>query len=253
VTAPSSRSPYRNELDALRERKETLEREIARLGEQTSQLDVLRSQQQELERELRAIAQTLGAGGRRPLPLLDNIAVASPCSANWDEMLSARGSEGDDRVRFCLSCEKNVYNLSAMESADAERLLAERSGAEICVRYYKRADGTIMTQDCPVGVEKKRRKKVVLAVAGAGAMAFAAAATLMRETTCHTMGEMAVQVPTVEPAVEPPAPQNEWRMGDRAEPTPAVMGTAAPLQTATPPQPVKPSTPPAHLMGRRAR
>ncbi|MBX3200835.1 MAG: hypothetical protein KF894_22040 [Labilithrix sp.] len=194
-------SPYRNETDALRERKESLEREAAQLKAETSHLDGLRSREQEIERELRAIAEKLGAGNtRRSLPMLDQVRVASPCTASWDEML------GDERVRFCLSCAKNVYNLSAMPREDAERLLQERAGGELCVRFYQRADGTILTEDCPVGVKKKRRKKIALAVAGAGAMAFAATSMLTRETCAPTQGAIApvVEVTMGEASVEAP-------------------------------------------------
>jgi hypothetical protein len=227
-------SPYRSEIDALRERKETLEEELARLKQQTTALEGLRTREQELERELAAVAQKIGAGTRRGLPLLEQVRVASPCTASWDEML------GDDRVRFCVGCEKNVYNLSAMATADAERLLQERIGAELCVRFYQRTDGTIMTEDCPVGVKKKRRKKLALAVAGAGAMALAATSMLSR-SVCHVQGEVSYQptdddrpVTMGEATAEPPTV---------TPPTPHVMGTAAPIVTAP-----KPPT----VMGRRA-
>ena len=198
-------TPYRNESAALRERKESLERELTRLKAETAQLDELRAREQQLERELAAVAQRIGEDGvRRGLPMLDRVRVASPCNASWNEML------GDERVRFCVSCEKNVYNLSAMPREEAERLLQERVGSEMCVRFYQRADGTILTEDCPVGVKKKRRKKLALAVAGAGAMA-AAAATMMTRGACQRQGEMVVMgampVPTMtaDPTPEPPA------------------------------------------------
>lgn len=182
-------SPYRNGLYALRERKESLEQEIKRLREQAEHLDALRAREQELERQLAEITRQMGASTpRRSLPTLDQVRIASPCDASWDEMV------GDERVRFCASCEKNVYNLSAMGREDAERLLHERVGKELCVRFYQRADGTILTEDCPVGVKKKRRKKVALAVAGAGAMAFAASSMFMRGGhPCPTTGTMALQ------------------------------------------------------------
>ena len=216
-------TPYRNEVDALRERKTSLEGEISKLRDQTTGLDELRAREAELAKELAAVDGRLAAGAaaRRPLPLLDQVRVASPCKADWNEML------GDERVRFCLGCEKSVYNLSSMAKDDAEALLRERLGNELCIRFYQRADGTILTQDCPVGVSKKRRKKLVLAVAGAGAMA-AAAATMFMKTTCTsrpvagaamyvdpapTMGE-----PTAEPPVTPipekvTPPDREMRMG----------------------------------------
>ena len=240
-------SPYRNEIDALRERKDSLERELARLKEQTSHLDGLRAREQDLERELAAVAQRLGASaGKRALPMLDQVRVASPCNASWDEML------GDERVRFCVSCEKNVYNLSAMPREDAERLLQERVGKELCVRFYQRADGTLLTEDCPVGVKKKRRKKLALAVAGAGAMAFAATSMLTRGL-CATqgspvMGEM-VAAPEgmheVEPAPHAP-PVGTWLTGDRADdpPVPTTTAPATPSTTG-----VRPIEPPPVRMG----
>lgn len=77
---------------------------------------------------------------------LEKIRIARPCPARWDEMT------GDDRVRFCGLCQKNVYNLSAMSKEAATRLIEEREG-DLCVRLYRRRDGTILTPDCPVGVK----------------------------------------------------------------------------------------------------
>src|SRR5215472_1418422 len=88
---------------------------------------------------------TVSHAAGKPLSLLDNIRVASPCPASWEKMT------GDDRVRHCDECKLNVYNLSAMPRTEAERLLAEREG-RLCVRYHRRSDGTILTQDCPRGL-----------------------------------------------------------------------------------------------------
>ncbi len=75
---------------------------------------------------------------------LANLRIASPCSADWDRMA------GDDRKRFCGDCKLNVYNLSGMTKYDAENLLRLSEG-RLCVRYFQRADGTVLTQECPVG------------------------------------------------------------------------------------------------------
>src|SRR6185369_12364832 len=104
--------------------------------------------------------------GRKPSPL-DTVRIASPCSADWDAM------QGDDRVRFCGECRKNVYNLSALTRQAAEELLVREAGA--CVQIYRRGDGTVLTTDCPVG---RLRLRVRRAVAVAGAGMFAAAAFL---------------------------------------------------------------------------
>jgi hypothetical protein len=81
---------------------------------------------------------------------LPQVRVASPCSASWDAM------DGDAMKRFCGSCEKHVYNLSAMTADEADELLG-RTRFGICVRYYQRADGTVMTSDCSVGVTRRRK------------------------------------------------------------------------------------------------
>src|ERR1700730_18164839 len=82
---------------------------------------------------------------------LDNVRVAAPCNANWDAMI------GNDRSRFCAQCNLNVYNLSSMTRIEAESLIA-RSEGRLCVRFYRRADGSIITKDCPVGLRAIRRR-----------------------------------------------------------------------------------------------
>ncbi len=77
-----------------------------------------------------------------PLPVLENLVIATPCKAPWSAM------SGDDRVRFCHDCRLNVYNLSAMTRAEAEALVREKEG-RLCVRFYRRKDGTVLTRDCP--------------------------------------------------------------------------------------------------------
>jgi hypothetical protein len=66
---------------------------------------------------------------------------------------------GDDRSRFCSHCNLNVYNISAMSRSEAESLIASAEG-RLCVRYYRRKDGTVMTQDCPVGAQQARLQSV---------------------------------------------------------------------------------------------
>lgn len=104
---------------------------------------------------------------------LDDVQIARPCTERWDDM------KGDERVRFCGRCEKNVFDLSEMTAAEAEALLAAR-GTSACVRFYRRADGTVMTSDCSEGQRRRRRRNLLLAAAlaagsavGAGAYAFA--------------------------------------------------------------------------------
>jgi hypothetical protein len=52
-----------------------------------------------------------------------------------------------DNVRHCQDCNLRVYNLSALKRHDAERLLLASEG-RLCIRLYRRSDGTVLTQDC---------------------------------------------------------------------------------------------------------
>ncbi len=88
------------------------------------------------------------------LTVLQNIEVAAPCSADWNDMT------GDDRVRFCGDCKLNVYNLSAMNEVQIVGLIRETEG-RLCGRFYRRPDGTILTQDCPKGLRAIVRRRLV--------------------------------------------------------------------------------------------
>jgi hypothetical protein len=82
---------------------------------------------------------------------LSHVRVAAPCRADWERM------RGNERVRFCDACSMNVYNLSNMTKKDAESLLLSAEG-RLCVRYYHRTDGSIMTDNCPVGLRALKRR-----------------------------------------------------------------------------------------------
>jgi hypothetical protein len=163
----------------------------------------------------------------RELIALETIEVASPCTVSWDSM------QGDERVRFCGQCNLHVYNLSGMDREEAEALVSRREG-RLCVRLLKRSDGTVLTQDCPVGL-RALRAKVWKTLAAAASLAFAllwgapkadgAPAPLPRRAkpsqasapkACppaprvvvkELMGDVAfVPVPRPQPAPPPPAP-----------------------------------------------
>ena len=135
---------YRSDLDALRARHDVLESEVA-----AGQRELL-----ETRRMLDEVRR------RASLPVLDNLRVAAPCAADWSKMV------GDDRVRACGDCNKNVYNLSGMTREEAEALIVDKEG-RLCVRYYRRTDGTILFKDCAIGVVRRRRRRIV---AGAAAV-----------------------------------------------------------------------------------
>jgi hypothetical protein len=83
---------------------------------------------------------------------LNNIRIASPCPADWEKMV------GDERVRHCPECNLNVYNLSAMTERQVQDLIASSRGKRLCTRFYRRADGTVLTQDCPWSLRVMERR-----------------------------------------------------------------------------------------------
>ncbi|HXT01319.1 MAG TPA: hypothetical protein VN915_11635 [Elusimicrobiota bacterium] len=123
--------------------------------------------------------------------LLDELRIASPCSVSWASMT------GDDRVRACAQCRLSVYNVSEMTRAEAEALIREKEG-RLCVRIYRRADGTILTRDCPVGLRAARLKLLRWAGVAAALIASAAGGLGLRRTSAppiserRLMGEAAV-------------------------------------------------------------
>src|SRR5215218_1687107 len=94
---------------------------------------------------------------------LEEVRVAAPCPADWERML------GDERVRFCDRCSLNVYNLSGMSRREAEALVAGAEG-RLCVRFFRRADGTILTRNCPVGLSAIKRRAARVAGASLSAL-----------------------------------------------------------------------------------
>ncbi len=102
------------------------------------------------------------------LDLLNSIRIASPCTADWNSMT------GDERKRLCGQCNLHVYNVSAMSADDAAAMIESAEG-RMCIRLYKRADGTVITQDCPVGLKLIRQSasRAITRVAAAAALLLA--------------------------------------------------------------------------------
>jgi hypothetical protein len=198
---------YRNDLDALAARHDALEAEVA---EKTRERD-------------RAAELLADAKARAKLPVLPNIRVATPCTADWNQMT------GDDRVRHCATCDKDVFNLSAMTREDAEALILQKAG-DLCARYYQRTDGTILLADCTVAVAQKRKRRVIAAgaamlLAGGGAAAWW---TKHKQPT-PTMGSvgidesenvrMSLHATALENEPPPPPPEPQILPPERMQPT----------------------------------
>jgi hypothetical protein len=82
---------------------------------------------------------------RDRLPVLE-LEIATPCTARWEDM------SGDDRVRHCGSCRRNVYDLASLTRDEAEALFEQHDGTA-CVRYFRRYDGTVILRDCTDGMK----------------------------------------------------------------------------------------------------
>ena len=96
---------------------------------------------------------------------LDAIEIPVPCKASWE------GMKGDDRVRHCDLCRLNVYNLSGMARKEAEALLTGSKG-RVCVRLYRRPDGTVLTRNCRIFVNLRRATAAALIAAATGVTGF---------------------------------------------------------------------------------
>ncbi|UJR83572.1 hypothetical protein [Sandaracinus amylolyticus] len=178
-------APYRDRHDALVWRGRALARELDEAERAVARRDGL-------ARRLAVIDETLRAEAR---PLLESLEVARPCKARWDDM------QGDDVVRRCARCDREVYDVARMTRAEAEALFA-RGDESPCVRLRRRADGRVVTADCPVEAPSLLAR---LATAGvAGAIAGGAVSAVVAMTTPATT--------------------------ERAEPRPATVVAASPVR-----------------------
>src|SRR5215470_14492587 len=71
---------------------------------------------------------------------LPMVSVPWPCPISWDVM------RGTDKARLCAECSRQVYDLSAMSSDEAERLL-DCGDERRCIRLTRGPDGQVVTKD----------------------------------------------------------------------------------------------------------
>lgn len=138
----------------------------------------------------------------------ERLPIPKPCPADW------RAMSGDERQRFCGSCNKHVHDLSAMTEPEAEALVS--SGRDLCVRYSVQPDGRVRHAP-PRGSVRGVVRAVALGLALASTPA------------------LAVPMVRVEPEPEtPPEPSVLQRVARwlqeqvRFEPPPVLMGEIAP-------------------------
>ena len=225
--------PYRNELSPLRTQISALRVEAAEIDGRLGRAEDLKKRRAEIGAELEDLEKRVR--NLETQSTLDGLRIASPCKASWDDMV------GDDRVRFCGLCAKNVFNVSGMTRDEANTLLRANQNESVCMRLYKRADGTVITADCPEGAKKKRVRRLALVASGLAA-AVAGGAFLSLQGS-GTMGEIPVAggVRVPEKRAEPESDPMLGKM---------VMGDVAPVGTpmgsvSLPPHDPPPVPPPA--------
>lgn len=134
-------------------RKKTAE--MANFREQLAQLvEKTRQKEHERRKELESSEQ-LKAVEPPPEPL-DKYRYASLCPSKWEDL------SGTDCYRLCRQCHLFVYDFQKLDLTAAQRLVFQREGLTN-PSFYKREDGRFLTQDCPVGMQ--RRQKRIMAIA----------------------------------------------------------------------------------------
>jgi hypothetical protein len=95
----------------------------------------------------RPLHRTSGAAMPDPssdLRILNGMEIETPCLVPWGEI------DGTGPTRSCEICQKNVFDLIELTTAEAAQILAE-SDALPCVRICRAPDGEIVTADSPMG------------------------------------------------------------------------------------------------------
>src|SRR5262245_21414478 len=162
-----------------------------------------------------AVAAGTGSGRRRSPPamnptsasVLDSLRIASPCTADWAAMT------GDDQKRFCAQCKLHVHDLSAMSGDEAMAFLRGAGEGRVCVRFHRRADGRVLTRDCPVGLRRRLRQAWLRAAALVAALWTGTACTRTGAVGGNGSGDGGKT-----PTMGRPALMGEAVMGDVAAP-----------------------------------
>lgn len=115
--------------------------------------------------------------------ILDDVSIASPCPVKFEQMT------GDEKIRFCDLCQLNVYNVSQMTRIEAEELLNDKSD-QVCLRLYRRKDGTLITKDCPVGKRFSDRIKFKIRSIAAVIVSFISTASAFAQSDSKLLKEI---------------------------------------------------------------
>jgi hypothetical protein len=120
--------PYRTDAEATADR-------ILQLEEELRSLEQAAARRAELQNELEKLRAHMAA--TRAQGPLENLRIASPCNKSWEQMV------GDDRVRHCSSCDKDVFNIAGMTRAEALQLITKQPSEGLCLRLFRRDLGAL--------------------------------------------------------------------------------------------------------------
>ena len=98
-----------------------------------------------------------------------------------------------------------------------KRPSVEEKEGKLCVRFFRRADGTVMTQDCPVGLRAVRLKLARMAGAALALVAVLAAGLGLRRRPAPVPEQPQMMGEAVSPSIK-----------GRVNPMTAVMGAPPP-------------------------
>ena len=107
-----------------------------------------------------------------------------------------------------------------MDKTEAERLVVETEG-RLCVRFYQRFDGTVLTRDCPVGVRAARRR-LARTIACATMLLLSLCAYALRHARLTNLPSSVQRiVDTIDPPHRRPQRIGQPAIGKRVAPLPA--------------------------------
>ena len=141
---------------------------------------------------------------RAPQQIVNDLRIASPCDVPWSAM------DGDDRVRHCGQCDRQVYNVARLSAEEVVALL-QTSDHPPCFQLWRRSDGTVLTADCPIGMRRLRNRRQVSLAMTLTAVLAACGGLRAQESKSATpttglTGRVAIAVPCPNKAASKPRP-----------------------------------------------
>lgn len=162
--------------------------------------------------------------------------LARPCDEPWERMI------GDDRVRHCGHCARDVFHVSAMSELEAELRLLNAGDAAPCIRYARRGDGSVVHAAPPRMRPQPSATRSLVAATAIGVTLSAAAAHADDQASapaqCVPYAQPAAAAPSPAAAPAPPAKNAPPLQSEAVAPAPSPAAPPVPMPLAgAPPMP----------------